>query len=50
MCIRDSFRTNVREDYMHPKTVANAILAVLECEDDAVVHELVLRPFVENNF
>ena len=48
--INTNFRTNVREDYMHPKTVANAILAVLECEDDAVVHELVLRPFVENNF
>lgn len=48
--INTNFRTNVREDYMHPKTVANAILSVLECEDDAVVHELVLRPFVENNF
>ena len=48
--INTNFRTNVREDYMLPKTVANAVLSVLECEDDAVVHELVLRPFVENNF
>lgn len=48
--IDTNFRTNKRTDYMTPESVAKAIISLLEVADDAVVHELVLRPFVENNF
>jgi NAD(P)-dependent dehydrogenase (short-subunit alcohol dehydrogenase family) len=45
-----TFRSNVREDYSKPESVARAILSVLELPDDVVVHELTFRPMVESNF
>lgn len=47
--IDTNFRANERPDYLHPATVAKAIIDVMNVED-GVVHELVLRPMVENNF
>lgn len=48
--IDTNFRTNERPDYMKAENVALSILSLMEMSDDTVVHELVLRPFVENNF
>ena len=48
--IDTNFRSNDRPDYMKPESVALAICSVMEMSDDSVIHELVLRPFVENNF
>lgn len=48
--IDTNFRSNERPDYMRAENVALAILSLMEMSDDTVVHELVLRPFVENNF
>lgn len=44
------FRPAERPEYMSPESVARAILSVLTLPDDAVVHDLVLRPPVEDNF
>lgn len=44
------FRTQARPDYLRPETVAEAIVALLCLPADAAVHELVLRPPVEDNF
>lgn len=45
------FRTSSRPDYMLPESVATLICdAALFAPEDAVLHELVFRPMVENNF
>ena len=44
------FRAQARPDYLRPETVAEAIVACLRLPGDAAVHELVLRPPVEDNF
>lgn len=44
------FRSADRPEYMSPESVAQAIVSVLTLPEDAVVHELVLRPAVEDNF
>jgi short-subunit dehydrogenase len=45
------FRAKARPDYMRPESVAQMILdTTLFAPDDAVMHELVFRPLVENNF
>ena len=44
------FRPADRPEYMSPESVAQAIVSVLALPDDAVVHDLVLRPPVEDNF
>jgi NAD(P)-dependent dehydrogenase (short-subunit alcohol dehydrogenase family) len=43
------FRALPRPDYLRPETVAEAILGLLRLPGDAAVHELVLRPPVEDN-
>ena len=47
--IDTNFRENKRPDYLHPASVAKAILDVMNTED-GVIHELVMRPMSENNF
>lgn len=47
--IDTNFRSQSRPDYLHPSTVAKAILDVMTTPE-GVVHEIVLRPMVENNF
>ena len=44
------FRTLERPDYMRPETVAEAIYQTLILPADAIMHEIVLRPAVEENF
>lgn len=44
------FRAQARKDYLRPETVAEAIVGLLRLPADAAVHELVLRPPVEDNF
>lgn len=44
------FRAQARPDYLRPETVAEAIVACLRLPGDAAVHELVLRPPVEENY
>ncbi len=44
------FRTLERPDYMRPETVAEAVFQTLLLPADATVHEIVLRPAVEENF
>lgn len=44
------FRPVERPEYMSPESVAKAIVSILTLPDDAVVHDLVLRPPVEDNF
>jgi len=44
------FRAQARPDYLRPETVAEAIVACLRLPADAAVHELVLRPPVEENY
>lgn len=44
------FRAQARPDYLKPETVAEAIVGLLRLPADAAVHELVLRPPVEDNF
>ncbi len=44
------FRPADRPEYMSPESVAEAIASILALPDDAVVHDLVLRPPVEDNF
>lgn len=44
------FRAQARPDYLRPETVAEAIVGLLRLPADAAVHELVLRPPVEDNF
>ena len=44
------FRAQARPDYLKPETVAEAIIGLLRLPADAAVHELVLRPPIEDNF
>lgn len=44
------FREVARPDYLRPESAARLIADALFAPDDAVVHELVFRPFVESNF
>ena len=44
------FRPQARPEYMRPESVAEAIAGALLLPDDAVMHELVLRPMCETNF
>jgi NAD(P)-dependent dehydrogenase (short-subunit alcohol dehydrogenase family) len=44
------FRAQARPDYLRPETVAEAIIGLLRLPAEAAVHELVLRPPVEDNF
>jgi NAD(P)-dependent dehydrogenase (short-subunit alcohol dehydrogenase family) len=45
-----TFRAEPRPHYLAPDTVAEAILYVASLPENAVVHDLVLRPIVETNF
>ena len=44
------FRAAPRPQYLAPETVAAAIVWVASLPEDAVVHDLVMRPIVETNF
>jgi NADP-dependent 3-hydroxy acid dehydrogenase YdfG len=44
------FRKMERPDYLRTDDVVNAIIHVIEAGPDVAYDELVLRPFVENNF
>jgi len=44
------FRAERRPHYLAPDTVAEAILSIASLPENAVVHDLVLRPIVETNF
>ena len=46
--IDTNFRANANADYLRPETVANMIKMCIENEDGCV-HDLVIRPYVENN-
>lgn len=48
--VNTTFRTQAHADYMSPESVAEAIVATLKLNDDAAVHELVLRPMAESKF
>jgi NAD(P)-dependent dehydrogenase (short-subunit alcohol dehydrogenase family) len=45
-----SFRAEPRPQYLAPETVAETIVFVASLPDQAVVHDLVMRPIVETNF
>ncbi|MBL9138140.1 MAG: SDR family oxidoreductase [Verrucomicrobiales bacterium] len=45
-----TFRANARPDYLRPASVARMIVQCLTSPEDVVVHELLFRPMVENNF
>jgi NADP-dependent 3-hydroxy acid dehydrogenase YdfG len=45
-----TFRAESRPQYLRPETVAEAILFVASLPEEAVVHDLVMRPIVETNF
>lgn len=47
--INTNFRTLDRPDYLNPKKLAKVLVDIMTL-DDGVVHDLVLRPMVENNF
>jgi len=44
------FRKIPRHDYMKPESAARLIVDAIYAPDDVVVHELVFRPMVEENF
>lgn len=44
------FREADRSDYLTAETVAESIIAILEINKEAAVHELVLRPHIEKNY
>lgn len=44
------FRPQARPDYLRPESVARLIVDALFAPEDAVIHDLVLRPMVEANF
>lgn len=44
------FRAEARPQYLAPETVAKAIVFVASLPENAVVHEMVMRPIVETNF
>jgi NAD(P)-dependent dehydrogenase (short-subunit alcohol dehydrogenase family) len=45
-----TFRASPRPDYLAPETVAELIVYVASLPEQAVVHDLVIRPIVETNF
>ena len=45
-----SFRAEPRPQYLRPETVAEVIVFVASLPENAVVHDLVVRPIVEANF
>ena len=45
-----SFRAEARPQYLRPEAVAEAIVFVAALSENAVVHDLVMRPMVETNF
>lgn len=47
--INTNFRELDRPDYLNPQKLAKVLVDIMELED-GVVHDLVLRPMVENNF
>ncbi|GAL29565.1 oxidoreductase [Vibrio variabilis] len=42
-----NFREAERPEYMHPASVAKAVIQVLELPADVVMHEMTFRPMVE---
>jgi NAD(P)-dependent dehydrogenase (short-subunit alcohol dehydrogenase family) len=48
--VNTGFRAQVRPDYMDPASVARMIVQCVTAPDDVVVHELLFRPMVEDNF
>lgn len=48
--INTSFRPKENKDYMSPEGVATCIINAMQTSPDVMVHELVMRPQVENNF
>ncbi|MGL5541027.1 MAG: SDR family oxidoreductase [Erysipelotrichaceae bacterium] len=48
--IDTAFRAIERPDYLDPYTVAKAIVAAMEPEPQAMVQELIIRPWVETNY
>ncbi|WP_394149829.1 SDR family oxidoreductase [Vibrio maritimus] len=42
-----NFREAERPEYMHPASVAKAVIQVLELPSDVVMHEMTFRPMVE---
>jgi NAD(P)-dependent dehydrogenase (short-subunit alcohol dehydrogenase family) len=45
-----TFRAEARPQYLRPETVAETIVFVASLPEEAVVHDLVVRPIVETNF
>jgi NAD(P)-dependent dehydrogenase (short-subunit alcohol dehydrogenase family) len=45
-----SFRPESRPQYLAPETVADTVVFVASLPENAVVHDLVVRPIVETNF
>jgi NAD(P)-dependent dehydrogenase (short-subunit alcohol dehydrogenase family) len=45
-----TFRAVPRPDYLAPETVAEAIVFMASLPEQAVVHDLIVRPIVETNF
>ncbi|MDR1795604.1 MAG: SDR family oxidoreductase [Erysipelotrichaceae bacterium] len=48
--INTNFRQLDRPDYLSPEAVAQAICNLMDLPDEALPQELVLRPWVENNY
>lgn len=48
--IDTNFRVTPNHSYMKPQTVAKAIVDCIELPEDAVMHDIILRPFSETNF
>lgn len=44
------FRPSERPDYMHPRSVAETVVATLTLPQDVVLHHVTFRPMVETNF
>ena len=45
-----AFRPNSRPDYLKPETVATAVINAINLPNEAAIDEIVIRPFVENNY
>lgn len=48
--IDTNFRAIPNHTYLKPESVAKAIVNCIELPEDAITHELVIRPFSESNF
>ena len=44
------FRDLERQDYLSAETVAESIINLLQMNPEAAMHELVLRPHIEQNY